>query len=103
MHHEPRVAVYKGSKVRAFGHNDKLVTEFPSGYYTTDAFADHAVATMHRFARAGRPFFLHLAFTAPHYPLHAFPEEIAKYRGKYRQGGMNLGDNAMSGEWPPAW
>ncbi|MES2692589.1 MAG: arylsulfatase [Verrucomicrobiota bacterium] len=77
---------YKGGKVRTFGHNDQLVTEFPSGFYTTDAFAEHAITTIKRFAKEAKPFFVHLAFTAPHYPLHAFPEDIAKYRGKYRKG-----------------
>lgn len=77
---------FKGGKVRAFGHNDERVTEFPAGFYTTDAFTDHAIKAMRRFAADGQPFFLHLAFNAPHYPLHAFPEDIAKYRGKYRKG-----------------
>ncbi len=77
---------FKGGKVRTFGHNDTLVTEFPAGFYTTDAFAEHAVATIKRFAQQSKPFFVHLAFNSPHYPLHAFPEDIAKYRGKYRKG-----------------
>ncbi|MCA9996095.1 MAG: sulfatase-like hydrolase/transferase, partial [Anaerolineales bacterium] len=33
-----------------------------------------------------RPFFLYLAYTAPHWPLHAHPEDIATYEGRYRQG-----------------
>lgn len=77
---------FKGGKVRTFGHNDTLVKEFPPGFYTTNAFAEHAVATIKRFAQEAKPFFLHLAFNSPHYPLHAWPEDIAKYRGKYRQG-----------------
>jgi arylsulfatase len=77
---------FKGGKVRTFGHNDKLITEFPPGFYTTDAFTDHAIATMRRFSGEGQPFFLHLAFNAPHYPLHALPADIARYRGKYRGG-----------------
>jgi arylsulfatase len=81
---------FKGGKVRTFGHNDKLVTEFPADFYTTDAFAAHAIATIKRFAKEGKPFFLHLAFNAPHYPLHAWPEDIAKYRGKYRKGWDDL-------------
>lgn len=81
---------FKGGRVRVYGHNDKLITEFPAGYYTTDAFTDHAVATIRRFTRQRTPFFIHLAYTAPHYPLHAFPEDIAKYRGKYRQGWEEL-------------
>lgn len=77
---------YKGGKVRAFGHNDRLVTEFPAGFYTTDAFTDHAITTIRRFAGEAKPFFVHLAYNAPHYPLHARPEDIAKYRGMYRKG-----------------
>ncbi len=81
---------YKGGKVRVFGHNDELIKEFPPGYYTTDAFTDHSIATIKRFQQAGKPFFLHLAYTAPHYPLHAPPEDIAKYRGKYLMGWEEL-------------
>lgn len=77
---------FKGGKVRAFGHNDQLVKEFPPDFYTTDAFANHAVETIKRFAKEPKPFFIHLAFNSPHYPLHAWPEDIAKYRGKYKQG-----------------
>lgn len=67
-------------------HNDRAVTEFPEGYYTTDAFTRHAVGEIHKRAAAGKPFFLHLAYTAPHYPLHAPAEDVARYRGKYRGG-----------------
>lgn len=77
---------FKGGRVRTFGHNDQLIREFPTNYYTTDAFTDHAIATVRKFSATGKPFFLHLAYTAPHYPLHAPPEDIARYRGKYSQG-----------------
>lgn len=76
----------KGGKVRVFGHNEDLIKKFPEGYYTTDAFTDHAIKTIQRFHGESKPFFLHLAFTCPHYPLHAPPEDIAKYRGKYKAG-----------------
>ncbi|MFK7923193.1 MAG: sulfatase-like hydrolase/transferase [Bacteroidia bacterium] len=77
---------YKGSRVRYFGQNDQQITEFPDDFYTTDAFTDHAIETITRFSEKEDPFFLHLTYTAPHYPLHAWPEDIAKYRGKYKQG-----------------
>ncbi len=76
----------KGGKIRVFGRNDERITEFPEGYYTTDAFTDEAIAAIEKFEVEGEPFFLHLAFTAPHYPLHAPAEDIAKYRGKYLDG-----------------
>jgi arylsulfatase len=56
-----------------------------AGFYTTDAFVDNAI----RFVDAGdraKPFFLYLAFNAPHFPLMAPQDEIAKFRGKYLTG-----------------
>lgn len=55
-------------------------------FYMTDAFTDHAVAQIDEFGRGKDPYFLYLAFTAPHWPLHARPEDIAKYEGKYMEG-----------------
>ena len=77
---------YKGGRVRRFGRNDRKVTEFSGDFYTTDAFTDHAIETVRKFTAEKKPFFLHLCYTAPHYPLHARQEDIAKYRGRYRIG-----------------
>lgn len=59
-----------------------------SGYYATTAFADRAIAFLqdHAVRDATQPFFLYLAFIAPHFPLHALPEDIARYRDTYREG-----------------
>ena len=78
--------VYKGGRIRNFGENDQAVTSFPDDYYTTDAFTDHAIASIQEFAQGDDPFFIHVTYTAPHYPLHARPEVIAKYRGRDRDG-----------------
>ena len=77
---------YKGGRVRVFAHNDRRITEFPEGFYTTDAFSDHAARTIERFAKTGKPFFVHVCYTAPHYPIHAWPEDVARYKGKYLAG-----------------
>ena len=57
-------------------------------YYATTAIADHAVRTLRQHAEKHEktPFFHYVAFTAPHFPLHALPEDIARYRETYRQG-----------------
>ena len=49
-------------------------------------FADHAVRTLQQHARehGDKPFFYYLAFTAPHFPLHALPQDISRYRDRYR-------------------
>jgi arylsulfatase len=58
------------------------------GYYATRAFAGRAVEflTEHAARHRDQPFFLYLAFIAPHFPLHALPEDIAKYRDRYLEG-----------------
>jgi arylsulfatase len=60
----------------------------PARYYYTDAISDHAVRFVNEHAaEAGEaPFFLYVAYTAPHWPLHAPEEDIARYRGKYDAG-----------------
>ena len=55
------------------------------GFYTTDAFVDHAIQFIGQGDKT-KPFFLYLAFNAPHFPLMAPAAEIAKFRGKYKIG-----------------
>jgi arylsulfatase len=59
-----------------------------SGYYATTAMAEQAIAFLkeHAAKHADKPFFQYLAFNAPHFPLQALPEDIARYRDKYRDG-----------------
>ena len=58
------------------------------GYYATIATADHAIDCLkdHAANHADKPFFHYVPFIAPHFPLHALPEDIAKYRDKYLAG-----------------
>ncbi|HIJ52143.1 MAG TPA: sulfatase-like hydrolase/transferase [Planctomycetes bacterium] len=55
-------------------------------FYTTDAFTQYAIDRLDEYENEDKPILLYLPFTAPHYPLHAWPEDIAKYRGKYMAG-----------------
>jgi arylsulfatase len=55
------------------------------GFYSTDAFVDHALQFISQGDKR-KPFFLYLAFNAPHFPLMAPADEIAKFRGKYKIG-----------------
>lgn len=59
-----------------------------TGYYLTRATADHAVECLkdHAANHANTPFFQYVAFHAPHFPLHALPEDVAKYRDRYADG-----------------
>ena len=60
-------------------------------FYYTDAISAEAARLIREFAPGGRkgsgkPFFLYVGYTAPHWPLHALPEDIAQYEERYRQG-----------------
>jgi arylsulfatase len=59
-----------------------------TGYYITTAIADHAIKCLrdHAEQHVEQPFFHYLAFTAPHFPLHALPEDIARYANRYQPG-----------------
>lgn len=54
-------------------------------YYQTDLITDHAIKFLDQ-ASDDKPFFLYLAYTAPHWPLHALPEDISRYKGRYDLG-----------------
>ena len=59
----------------------------PSEFYGTDALGDYAIEFLRQANETpDRPWFLYLAFNAPHFPLHARPADIRKYKGKYDQG-----------------
>jgi arylsulfatase A-like enzyme len=58
--------------------------EADEDFYYTDAITDHAVEQIKN--SSGHPFFGYISYTAPHWPLHALPEDIEKYKGKYDKG-----------------
>ena len=61
----------------------------PKTYYYTDAISDNAVTFLQQGAREEaqtRPFFLYVAYTTAHWPMHALPHDIAKYKGQYDKG-----------------
>ncbi len=62
------------------------VKDVPDDYYHTDAITGKSVEFIRAMARADRPFFLYVAHCAPHWPLHARPEDIDRYRATYRGG-----------------
>lgn len=62
------------------------IKNVPSNYYHTDAINDTAVAYIKAYARSKDPFFLYVAENAPHWPLQAEPQDIAKYKDTYKGG-----------------
>jgi len=84
----PRTEIYLGDEMVI------PVTENPVNHlhperewYTTDVFTDYALHFIDQVRKNDdAPFFLYLAYNAPHFPLHAKPEDVEKYRGRYREG-----------------
>lgn len=65
-------------------------------FYATDAVTDHAIEFLKLARRApNKPWFLYLAYNAPHFPLHAPQEEIAKYAHRYHGGWDKLRDERL--------
>lgn len=67
---------------------DNKQIEAPENFYYTDAISDNACQFIHDHSveSPDSPFFLYVAYTAPHWPLHARPESIAEYREKFIDG-----------------
>jgi arylsulfatase A-like enzyme len=65
--------------------NDSKIEITTNDFYFTDAITDKAIE-MTAEAGSNKPFFLYLAHTAPHWPLQAPAEDIARYEGVYNKG-----------------
>ncbi|MEM7147370.1 MAG: arylsulfatase [Verrucomicrobiota bacterium] len=69
-------------------HPDRL-------FYTTDTYTDYAMKFVADHVKSNsaqekdQPFFLYLAHNAPHFPLHTKPEDLKKYRGRFKDGGWD--------------
>ncbi|MCA9136765.1 MAG: arylsulfatase [Planctomycetales bacterium] len=93
----PRTEIYLNEKlVLPVSENPVNHLHPENEWYTTDVFTDYALHFIDTVQRENvrnkqdKPFFLYLAYNAPHFPLHAKPQEIAKYRGRYRDGWQEL-------------
>ena len=75
---------------RTLHHNETPVEDeaLDPDFFYTDAISDHATRFIadHDQQHPDDPFFLYLAYTAPHWPLHAQPEDIDRYRGRFDAG-----------------
>jgi arylsulfatase A-like enzyme len=78
----------KGGRA-TYTEQGKRVTQLPADFYSSDTFAARLIEFLGETPADGkpaRPFFGYLAFTAPHWPLQAHPEDIARYKGRYGEG-----------------
>jgi arylsulfatase A-like enzyme len=70
--------------------DNRQVHPTAGSYYLTDEITNHAVKFIDDASASSKPFFLYLAYNAPHWPLQALPEDIAKYKGRYDIGWDSL-------------
>ncbi|MES3000176.1 MAG: arylsulfatase [Pseudomonadota bacterium] len=67
------------------------------GFFYTDAISDNAVEFIRRHdsEHKDKPFFQYVAYTAPHWPLHAHDEDIARYKGRFDKGWDKLREERL--------
>jgi arylsulfatase A-like enzyme len=94
---------------RPLMHNYTFIEPEGDAYYYTDAVSDQAARMIREAAGNEQPFFLHVSYTAPHWPLHAPEEDVARYQGRYRDGWDAVrtarheelkGMGILDGKWP---
>jgi len=86
---DPNTLTRDNEYVSPFADPEYTPAQMANGtYYYTDAIADHASRYVreHHQQHADQPFFMYVAFTAAHWPMHALEKDIAKYQGKYDAG-----------------
>lgn len=77
---------FQETETSQFLLDDKPFAVPSEGFFVTDALTDYAVQFIEKPAQTGKPFFLYVSYIAPHWPLHARPEDIAKYSSVYDVG-----------------
>jgi len=87
---------FKAVRNTDFFCDGKPYTLPAEGAYKTDLIADFAAKFISQAASRSKPFFLYVAQYAPHWPLHAKPEDMARYRDLYRKLGW---DEARGGRY----
>lgn len=74
-----------GDKGTTYWENGQQLAALPADFYSSDTYASKLIEFLGK-ADKTKPFFAYLTFTAPHWPLQAPEEDIARYRGKYDAG-----------------
>ncbi len=67
----------------------------PDGFYMTDAITEHGIGFIEKAHQKNQPLFLYLSYTAPHWPMQAWQEDIDKYRGRYMEGWDKLSQDRL--------
>ncbi|WP_440876015.1 arylsulfatase [Thalassotalea sp. PLHSN55] len=82
----PAKKTIKGRGWNIDGKLYKPYTPKDRNFYSTDSYTNYALEYLEEYKNEDKPFLLYLAYTAPHDPLQAWPEDIAKYAETYKVG-----------------
>ena len=86
---EPEPVHKAPGNMRPWGDDDRVMfpyTPEDANFYSTDVFTQRALDFLEQYGREDRPFLLYLAHAAPHFPMQAWPQDIAHYQGRYMAG-----------------
>lgn len=67
-------------------HNEQTIRPEGKDFYYTDFITDHSVQLIDRFSGDAKPFFLYVAYTAPHWPMQAREADVERYKDTYTVG-----------------
>ncbi len=99
----------KAGQIRHFAIDSTEYLPPKDDFYMTDAFTENAITFLNKAEAKKQPFFMYLAYTAPHWPLHALQEDINLFRGKFLTGWDELREDRyerminlglISSNWP---
>ncbi len=86
---EPEPIHKAPNDMRHWGDDDRVMLPYTpedANFYSTNAFTQHALDLLEQYGREDRPFLLYVAHAAPHFPMQAWPQDIARYQGRYMTG-----------------
>ncbi|MET3826016.1 arylsulfatase [Sphingomonas sp. PvP055] len=78
-----------------YWENGVKLASLPANFYSSDTYASKLIAFLGKADKA-KPFFAYLTFTAPHWPLQAPDEDVARYKGRYDAGFEVLRDQRLA-------
>ncbi|MCC9066104.1 arylsulfatase [Flavobacterium piscisymbiosum] len=78
--------LYNDGRKVTFRKGDKEIIRKDTSTYLTQEITNFALSSLEKQRNQQKPFFLYVAYNAPHWPIQALPEDIAKYKGKYLEG-----------------
>jgi len=83
------VPAQKNPGKRLWAIDDKVITAYTppeKDFYSTDYYTKYAIDYLEEYKDEEKPFFLYLSYTAPHDPLHAWWDDVEKYKDTYKVG-----------------